>query len=455
MKCAALAAAVLFAGPAQANFRISDRVSSEVRCAANVCTATGPRANFFYGTLTSMLATADVTLVGTWRAKNIQVLRPLSWSSTHTLTLRSYRSVEILKPVSNTSTGGLAIETNQGGSGGVFTFGHAGKVHFWDVAGSFTLNGAAHMLVDGVPALAAAIQDDPTGNYALAGDYNAGPDGSYITNPVIATYNGHFEGLGNTISHLTIRGNHAKFGLFRTIGAPSVVENLSLTKMRIHATGLRGATGGLVYENFGTVRNVYVQGKVSATGLQAITGAIAAINHGAIERSSANNVPQNGTECGGGLVGTNDGTITESFAIGKMFSAQSGGIACLNTGTISNSYSIVEVGGRFPTPYPGGIASLNAGAISKSYAAGQITAASNFGAIAGTNNGTLTQDYWDEDYTGADVGFGCGSGSCAGATGLTHEQITGALPAGFDPAIWGLDANVNGGWPYLLDNPPR
>jgi hypothetical protein len=28
------------------------------------------------------------------------------------------------------------------------------------------------------------------------------------------------------------------------------------------------------------------------------------------------------------------------------------------------------------------------------------------------------------------------------------------LPAGFDPAIWAESANMNGGLPYLLANPP-
>ena len=29
-----------------------------------------------------------------------------------------------------------------------------------------------------------------------------------------------------------------------------------------------------------------------------------------------------------------------------------------------------------------------------------------------------------------------------------------SLPAGFDPAIWGQNASINNGYPYLLANPP-
>jgi hypothetical protein len=28
------------------------------------------------------------------------------------------------------------------------------------------------------------------------------------------------------------------------------------------------------------------------------------------------------------------------------------------------------------------------------------------------------------------------------------------LPDGFDPAIWASDPNINGGYPYLIANPP-
>ena len=40
-------------------------------------------------------------------------------------------------------------------------------------------------------------------------------------------------------------------------------------------------------------------------------------------------------------------------------------------------------------------------------------------------------------------------------TGLTDAALKSALPAGFDPAIWGQSATINNGYPYLLDNPPE
>jgi hypothetical protein len=42
-----------------------------------------------------------------------------------------------------------------------------------------------------------------------------------------------------------------------------------------------------------------------------------------------------------------------------------------------------------------------------------------------------------------------------GITGLTDAQLKSALPAGFDPNVWGQSPNINNGWPYLLANPPQ
>ena len=42
-----------------------------------------------------------------------------------------------------------------------------------------------------------------------------------------------------------------------------------------------------------------------------------------------------------------------------------------------------------------------------------------------------------------------------GITGLTDAQLKSALPAGFDPNVWGQSSSINNGWPYLLANPPQ
>jgi hypothetical protein len=38
--------------------------------------------------------------------------------------------------------------------------------------------------------------------------------------------------------------------------------------------------------------------------------------------------------------------------------------------------------------------------------------------------------------------------------GLSAAQFQSGLPAGLDPTIWGENARINGGFPYLLALPP-
>jgi hypothetical protein len=60
--------------------------------------------------------------------------------------------------------------------------------------------------------------------------------------------------------------------------------------------------------------------------------------------------------------------------------------------------------------------------------------------------------YWDTTASGTEQGDG--NGEVSGLTGLTTQQLTAALPAGFDPAIWTEASNINNGLPYLINNPP-
>jgi hypothetical protein len=69
----------------------------------------------------------------------------------------------------------------------------------------------------------------------------------------------------------------------------------------------------------------------------------------------------------------------------------------------------------------------------------------------------LANTYWDLDASGInDPARGAGDPSNdPGITGLTSSQFKSGLPAGLDPAIWGQNASINDGYPYLLANPPQ
>ncbi|HEY1637039.1 MAG TPA: hypothetical protein VGF62_00835, partial [Rhizomicrobium sp.] len=69
--------------------------------------------------------------------------------------------------------------------------------------------------------------------------------------------------------------------------------------------------------------------------------------------------------------------------------------------------------------------------------------------------GSITSSYWDLDKGVGDPSKGAGNRSNdIGITGLTDAQLKLALPAGFDPTIWGEKKTINNGYPYLLANPP-
>jgi len=455
---AAAPLAFVWAAGAQADLTISTHATAHVSCVSFVCTATGAKAFLNVGQLQTMLASGSVAVRSTAAAPDIIVASALSFSSLNTLGMDAYRNVEVRRTVDITSGGGLGITFNNGGGGGAFTTTETGNVHFWGGAGSLVIDNRVYHLVSNLASLASQVQSNPGGAYALAADYNSGPDGTYDDSPVAAAFSGHFDGLGHTVLKTSIRNGNRHLGLFAEVAAGGSVQNLKLTGTRIHSTGLRGVAGAVAAVNGGTLRNVHLlAGKVGATAVNAFSGAIAGINTGTILLASANNTPQVGEACVGGLVGQNTGLIGESYTQGRSAGLQPGGIACTNSGTIRNTYDLAEVLGRAATPYPGGLVSDNkaGGTIATSFAAGQITAVSNFGGIAGSNSGTLSSVYWDIQDTGANASLGCGSGSCAGATALTRGQLQGALPAGFDPAIWTRTPGVNDGFPYLVANPPR
>jgi hypothetical protein len=76
----------------------------------------------------------------------------------------------------------------------------------------------------------------------------------------------------------------------------------------------------------------------------------------------------------------------------------------------------------------------------------------SIGGFDGADQGTIANSYWDTETSGTTKGSG--DGNETGLTGLTTQELQSGLPAGFDPAIWAEDANINNGLPYLIANPP-
>jgi hypothetical protein len=238
------------------------------------------------------------------------------------------------------------------------------------------------------------------------------PDGAYYNNgegwePLgdydDDTFYGNFDGLDNTISGLIIaRTNEDYIGLFGYTENTSNISNLILANVNISGNY---AVGALVGENYGTISNCYSSGTVE--GMYAAGGLVGSNEAGSISYSDSSvNVSIIGWgEWGGGLVGYNYSTISNSFATGEVTSidgSQLGGlVGWQHAGTISDSYATGSVEG---STYLGGLVGYGAGNITNSYAAGNVIGNKNWsyslGGFAGAQDGNIVSCYASGDVTG-------------------------------------------------------
>jgi len=507
----------LLSTTAEAALVVSKAASHDVDCAGGVCTATAADAVLNVGQLKSLLNSADLALVSGAAAEDIVVKRTFSWGGSHTLTLDAYRGVLFKAEVTSQGEGGVSVITNDGGSGGNLTFTPKGALSFSNTGAALSINARPYTLVDSLAALAGAVQAKPNGFFALARDVDASLDGTYKASPVTTQLDGSFDGLGHAIDNLDIawqsRTEPRELGLFAVIGAKGTVRNLDLAALHIKLVLKQYGhhAGGVAAINHGKIRNVTVSG-ASIEG-KAHAGGIAGSSDGDIEGSlvQGGHVALSDGDHGGGLVGENAGTIVgsgSSAAVSSGFEGTVGGLVATNadSGTILRSWSSGAVSNRGGThgsvysPPSGGLVAVNDGTIDRSWttsavdggfgdegeanteyvlAGGSVKAGGPGWGTGFTEEneeaGTIATSYTHAsiDCDGCKVaGFimhDCPVGAsnywdksveptqapCAGLTGLTTAEFKSGLPADFDPAVWGHDATINDGYPYLLDNLPR
>ena len=203
-----------------------------------------------------------------------------------------------------------------------------------------------------------------------------------------------------------------------------------------------GAAGGLVGTDMGTVTRSFATGAVSGGSEAAVGGVAGGSFSGGINLSFATGSVQGGDHAKvGGLLGYGFATIYDTYATGSVKGgpfSDNGGLVGLSAQdgavTVSVSYSTGAVRGSDPS-HTGGFEGAH---------------------DTGFDNSI---DYWDVDTSkhGAKHGIGdCIQHRCSkGIKGLTTSELKSALPAGFDPAVWGQSAGINSGYPYLLANPPQ
>ncbi len=495
---AALGAALAaVATSAVARVSISGGATANMSCSAALCVATAGEAVLNVRELQDRLASSSVRVATGGSADDIALEAPLAWPGSGVLTLDARRAIGIEARLAVGPVAGLTLVTNDGGSGGALSFGPNGAVTFAGLGARLTINGSAYRLANTVAALAAAIGVDAAGHHALANSYDAGADGVYPAPPVITTFAGTLEGLGNTLSNLSIDDAVVgdQVGLIQRNTPSSVVQNLRLTGVDVKAARnaivgaliasnfglLRGDSadgvlvqagtanhapkasvlGGLVGANDGAITGCLTSGMVTGKGRSVWVGGLAGLNNGVIRDSRSTAATQAGkNSLVAGLVAENSGSISDSYATGPVTGgggAKAGGLVgrAAQTAAITNAYAtgaVTNPGGG-PT---GGLVADNAGAIQSAYAAGAVSGGAPRGGLIGLGHPdashAVADAYWD---TGATPGPGVGGpADDPGVTGLTTSQLRSGLPPGFDPTIWGQNASLNSGLPNLLAAPP-
>ena len=235
-----------------------------------------------------------------------------------------------------------------------------------------------------------------------------------------------FDGNDHTISNLRITTTSTHVGLFAYTAQNSTITNVGLLSANVSGGE---HVGSLVGTNRGTISNSYARGVVSATGSNA--GGFIGTNSGTILNSYAECEVTGGTEGGsntGGFIGTNSGTIRNSYAAGDVSGdAGVGGFIGTNSGTIRNGYAAGDVsGGAGVGGFIGFIDSPESGGIANSYSRGRVSGSGDVGGFIGFfTAGTRTAaDYVTASYWDTERS---GRTNSAGGTSQTTAALQGGV----------------------------
>ena len=238
-------------------------------------------------TLSSNLGGGDISILSssgtTGTAGDVNVNDVVSWSS-HKLTLNAQNNININANLTATSTASLALEYGQGAvasgnTSNVITNSAAvnlpaGTTNFTTKQGS---DGALknYTVITELGSAGSTTTTDLQGmngnlaaNYALGGNIDATATSTWNTNKGFVPigdaspyFAGTFDGLGHTISNLTINNpTVSDWGLFARTTAAAVIRNVGLIGGSVAGAG--GGTGGLVGWNYAKVSNSYATGDV-------------------------------------------------------------------------------------------------------------------------------------------------------------------------------------------------
>ncbi len=365
---------------------------------------------------TSTGANTSTNLYGsTGTNGDIFVNDQVSWSANNTLTLNAYRNIYIDQSITSSGASGkLALQYGQGATNGVISGTTATYTINAPVSLAAGSNFSTRLGSTGTPINYTVITSlgNPgsmtgtdlqgmsgglSGNYALGANIDASPTSGWNGGSGFApvgTFTGNFEGLGHTISSLTINRSGNNVGLFGYGNTNGVIRDVGLVGGSF--TGGQ-STGPLVgYLNNGSISNSFATGSVS------------------------------GSYYVGGLVGNMlGGSVSNSFATGSVTATGTKGAG----GLVGIVYKL----GTAPS-------------ISDSYATGKVTAPGGAGALVGSNyGGVYSNSFYETGVNGSMTGIS-GSADVAGTVyGMSSSAMQ--VQANFTSAT-SANGNVNPGWDF-------
>jgi hypothetical protein len=308
-----------------------------------------------------------------------------------------------------------------------------------------------------------------TCNNAGAGHYGFTPIGNTTT-----AFTGNFDGLGLTITNLTINqyagGSVGLFGVLGVDGsAPPLptVRNVGLLGATVTVGSAGGGSvsfntyaGALVGMNYGAVRNSYSTGSVNGYSANAFpyltVGGLVGGNYGLISNShSQANVSNDQPESSGtgGLVGGNLylGMIAQSYATGSVTGGYGstfvgGLVGQSNTSTILNSFATGAVSAGVNSTYTGGLAGSGS-TILNSYATGSVTAglgSYRVGGLAGEETNSISNSYATGNVQVNGAPGGGGNADLGGLVGVNYGAISNSYAVGSVTVIGSNTGPVGG-----------
>jgi len=249
--------------------------------------------------------------------------------------------------------------------------------------------------------------------------------------PVDYTFTGTFDGEGYEIRDLFInRPAEDNLGLFGTIGEGGFIRNIGVVNASVLGYD---DVGGLVGWNDGTVSNCYATGNIS--GHYNVGGLIGSNHDGSVTDSHSNG-SMSGKSTVGGLVGSNHDIVRNSHSAASVTGTMVGGLVGVNwdNGTVNNCYSTGNgTGDESVYGYGecvGGLVATNRGDISSSYSTSTLTGDRYIGGLIAVNAGRLNNSYSIANVTGTYcvgglVGANSGSGVNNGV--VSNSYSTGSV----------------------------